>query len=125
MNVSGIVISCFLVAAACSPVCAGDDFPESGVVLEQQKSVGTVTVFFNALFNFYSSFVSPVDNKECIFNPTCSRFAREAIAKYGFVRAYPLISARLIRCNPSAYDKGYYPPAKRSDDIWKAYDPVP
>ena len=120
-----VLIAALIVTLSCAAAAAGDDFSRTGVALEKTKSEGTFGFFSGFLFYCFSTFVSPVDDKECIFNPTCSRYAREAIAKYGFIEAYPLITARLIRCNNTAYSKGYYPPAKRSDDIWKAYDPVP
>ena len=124
MVLSAVMVSVFLTVA---PPSGGEaaSFYSSGVVVEPLPRSSITSVVFTSLFAFYSTFASPVDNKECIFSPTCSRYAREAIAKYGFIRAYPLITARLLRCNPSAYNKGYYPPAKRNDDVWKAYDPIP
>ena len=110
---------------ACGSVAAAEDFSQTGVALEKAKNESTFGFVSDLLFHFFSTFVSPVDERECIFNPTCSRYAREAIAKYGFIEADPLITARLLRCNNTAYSKGYYSAAKRSDDIWKAYDPVP
>jgi uncharacterized protein len=121
-SVSAIIIICII---SFNTTCWGYDFIETGVIFEEQNNPGTVSYFFGFLFTFYSTFISPVNDTECVFHPTCSRYAREAISKYGFISAYPLITARIMRCNPSAYGKGYYPAAKRSDDIWKAYDPVP
>ena len=50
---------------------------------------------------FYRKFLSPLKvTTHCIYTPTCSQYAIEAIEKYGF--------RRLIRCNPFA--KGGYDP---------------
>jgi putative membrane protein insertion efficiency factor len=36
----------------------------------------------------------------CRFQPTCSQYARECIAKYGCFRSIPIILRRILRCNP-------------------------
>ena len=73
---------------------------------------------------FFQKFISPVDDRQCIFSPTCSAYARKAIAKYGFFAAYPLIAARLIRCNASAYIRHEYEEAPEGRG-GLCYDPVP
>ncbi|MDQ5857385.1 MAG: membrane protein insertion efficiency factor YidD [Acidobacteriota bacterium] len=36
----------------------------------------------------------------CRFEPSCSAYGREAIARYGSPRGYLLTGARLLRCHP-------------------------
>lgn len=38
----------------------------------------------------------------CRFDPTCSAYGREAIARYGFPRGFALMTGRVLRCNPWA-----------------------
>ena len=52
-------------------------------------------------------FVSPLSPPACRFEPTCSHYAYEAIAKYGIIRGGRLAVWRVLRCNPwggSGYD---------------------
>ncbi len=48
----------------------------------------------------YKRFVSPLLPPACRFQPTCSEFAREAIAKHGLGRGGRLALLRLLRCHP-------------------------
>jgi len=45
----------------------------------------------------------------CCFTPTCSEYARQALAKYPVLVAVKKIVRRLARCRPSAVG-GYDPP---------------
>lgn len=38
----------------------------------------------------------------CRFDPTCSAYGREAIARYGFPRGFALAASRVLRCHPWA-----------------------
>ncbi len=84
------------------------DFFKSGVVLERASAPGPASLVGGFLHGFYTRFISPVDNRQCIFHPTCSEYARQAISRHGFLVGVPLSTARLIRCNPSAYSSGNY-----------------
>ena len=53
-----------------------------------------------ALLSFYKRFLSPLLPRACRFEPTCSVYGREAIAKYGFARGAVLTLKRLSRCHP-------------------------
>ncbi|MCI9637018.1 MAG: membrane protein insertion efficiency factor YidD, partial [Hungatella sp.] len=44
----------------------------------------------------------------CIYTPTCSQYAIEALEKYGAVKGLWLSTRRLLRCHPWA-EGGYDP----------------
>jgi len=48
----------------------------------------------------YRWFVSPLFPGSCKFHPTCSRYALDALRKYGFLKGSYLASRRLLRCHP-------------------------
>ena len=61
-----------------------------------------------ALIRFYRRGISPLRPPCCIFIPTCSQYAVEAIEKYGALKGGWLTVKRLLRCNP--FHKGGYDP---------------
>lgn len=56
----------------------------------------------------YQKAISPVLPSRCKYEPTCSRYAIEAIGSYGVLRGIVLAGWRLLRCNPWS-DGGYDP----------------
>jgi uncharacterized protein len=56
----------------------------------------------------YSRFISPGLPRRCKYEPTCSRYAVDAIGEYGILRGLVLAVWRLLRCNPWSYG-GYDP----------------
>ena len=56
----------------------------------------------------YQRVISPALPRRCKYEPTCSRYAVEAIARYGALRGLVLAAWRLLRCNPFSYG-GYDP----------------
>lgn len=53
-----------------------------------------------AVLGFYKAAISPWLPRACRFEPTCSVYAREAFARYGFLRGARLSAGRLLRCQP-------------------------
>ena len=53
-----------------------------------------------ALIRLYQVTLSPVLGRGCRYYPTCSVYASEAIAKYGFFKGIYLGARRLLRCHP-------------------------
>lgn len=61
------------------------------------------------LINLYRKYLSPLKSRPtCIYTPTCSQYAIEALEKYGFLKGSFLAVKRLLRCHPFA--KGGYDP---------------
>jgi putative membrane protein insertion efficiency factor len=52
------------------------------------------------LLRSYGRWVSPHFRRHCRYEPTCSVYARDAIARFGAVRGGALALARLARCHP-------------------------
>nr|WP_330366901.1 membrane protein insertion efficiency factor YidD [Enterocloster clostridioformis] len=57
----------------------------------------------------YQKFLSPLKVRtHCIYTPTCSQYAIEAIKKYGALKGAWLACKRILRCHPFA-EGGYDP----------------
>ena len=61
-----------------------------------------------ALIRGYQRYISPLLGPHCIYTPTCSAYALEAIRKYGALKGSWLAIKRICRCHPFA--KGGYDP---------------
>ncbi len=53
-----------------------------------------------ALIKFYKLAVSPYLPSTCIYQPTCSEYAAEAIEQHGVLRGIWMGMKRIARCNP-------------------------
>ncbi|MGH9682509.1 MAG: membrane protein insertion efficiency factor YidD [Candidatus Acidiferrales bacterium] len=60
------------------------------------------------LVRFYIAFLSPFLGGACKFYPSCSQYAREAVAVHGARRGFILAMKRLGRCRP--FTKGGFDP---------------
>jgi putative membrane protein insertion efficiency factor len=56
----------------------------------------------------YQHAISPALPRRCKYEPTCSRYAVDAIRRYGILRGVVLATWRVLRCNPWS-DGGYDP----------------
>ena len=61
-----------------------------------------------AALTAYRYLVSPFLGANCRFYPSCSEYAREAIARHGAARGSLLAVRRIGRCHPW-HDGGYDP----------------
>ncbi|MBN2041904.1 MAG: membrane protein insertion efficiency factor YidD [Spirochaetes bacterium] len=48
----------------------------------------------------FQKFISPQDGPNCRFHPTCSRYGKVAVLRYGAFIGALLAGDRIIRCNP-------------------------
>jgi putative membrane protein insertion efficiency factor len=61
------------------------------------------------LIKLYRKFISPLKGRSsCIYTPTCSLYALQALEKYGAVKGTYLAVRRVLRCHPFATG-GYDP----------------
>jgi putative membrane protein insertion efficiency factor len=59
----------------------------------------------------YQRLISPLLPPSCRFSPTCSEYAKLALADHGLVRGLALATWRLLRCHPW-HPGGYDPPPR-------------
>ncbi|WP_130620246.1 membrane protein insertion efficiency factor YidD [Dyella amyloliquefaciens] len=52
------------------------------------------------LLGFYKRWLSPLLGPRCRFHPSCSDYARIAVARFGPLRGGALTGWRLLRCQP-------------------------
>ncbi len=61
------------------------------------------------IIKVYRKYISPLKGRPtCIYYPTCSQYAIEALEKYGVVKGTYLAVRRILRCHP--FHKGGYDP---------------
>jgi hypothetical protein len=73
---------------------------------ESRRSAGVWVLL--ALVQFYRVFLSHFFGGACKFDPSCSKYAQEAIARHGARRGVVLALRRLGRCRP--FTKGGFDP---------------
>lgn len=59
-----------------------------------------LTNIARGLVRLYQWMLSPYFAGSCRFVPSCSEYAREAIARYGVARGVWMAARRLARCHP-------------------------
>ncbi|HKL80566.1 MAG TPA: membrane protein insertion efficiency factor YidD [Mobilitalea sp.] len=65
--------------------------------------------FIIFIIRLYQKYISPLKrHSSCIYIPTCSLYAVEALEKYGAIKGSYLAIRRILRCHP--FHKGGYDP---------------
>jgi hypothetical protein len=85
-----------------------------------RESQNDIDVAVSTLFLFYKTFISSQDIPTCIFTPSCSEYAVEALRKKGLVMGWLSTFDRLSRCH--GFAKAYYYPF--DTQLKRFYDPV-
>ena len=72
-----------------------------------------------ALFtlDFYKASLSPILAGTCRYEPTCSRYAYEAIERFGVWRGVWLGTKRLLRCHPLSHKFGFDPVPEKWEEM--------
>jgi putative membrane protein insertion efficiency factor len=83
-----------------APASAQPAAPARAVRLARALAVGPILI--------YQRLISPALPRRCKYEPTCSRYAVQAVGRYGVARGLVLAAWRLLRCNPWSYG-GYDP----------------
>ncbi|ADE29876.1 membrane protein insertion efficiency factor YidD [Rickettsia prowazekii] len=52
------------------------------------------------IITFYKYFISPLLGNNCLFHPTCSEYAKEAITTHGSIKGLWFTFRRIIKCQP-------------------------
>lgn len=73
--------------------------------------------FLIKILKFYKKYISKSISAECIFTPTCSEYAMDAIEKRNLLVAFILIVWRILRCNP--FGRGGFDPVPDSPNLKK------
>lgn len=64
------------------------------------NTIGLWARLFIRAFRIYQYFISPVLRAHCRFDPSCSQYAIESLARFGLVHGLYLTVRRLARCHP-------------------------
>jgi putative membrane protein insertion efficiency factor len=88
----------------------GEDSP-----LPTPKSVSVRTALF--ALNFYKAYLSILFAGSCRFEPTCSRYAYEAIERFGVAHGVWLALKRLLRCQPLSKRFGHDPVPEKWENM--------
>jgi putative membrane protein insertion efficiency factor len=88
--------------------CAGGGFAASA---ERRLTLPSSVAIRTALFalRVYKAYFSLLFAGSCRFEPTCSRYAYEAIERFGVLRGSWLALKRLLRCHPLSRKFGFDP----------------
>lgn len=88
-------------------VCAATQAGRSRGHAAPQKSAGVRMALF--ALNFYKMYLSAFLGGTCRFQPTCSRYAYDAVERFGVLAGSWLALQRLLRCHPFSRKFGYDP----------------
>jgi putative membrane protein insertion efficiency factor len=72
--------------------------PDSSASPRRPRRIARAVV--TAPILFYSRVISPALPRRCKYEPTCSRYALDAVREYGIIKGLVLAGWRLLRCNP-------------------------
>jgi len=85
------------------------------VPTETQQNVPVRAALF--ALRFYKAYLSILFAGSCRYEPTCSRYAYEAIERYGVARGVWLGLKRLLRCHPLSRNFGYDPVPEKWENM--------
>jgi putative membrane protein insertion efficiency factor len=103
-----------------APFVATEDAGEKGgsrsaLTPIEQRSIPARAALF--ALRFYKAYLSILFAGSCRFEPTCSRYAYEAIERFGVARGIWLGTKRLLRCQPLSRKFGYDPVPEKWENM--------
>ena len=63
------------------------------------KNCNPVSLIYGGTLYVYQNFVSQHFSADCLYDPTCSDFSKQAVKEYGLIKGGLLSFDRLSRCN--------------------------
>lgn len=76
--------------------------------------MSAMALMLSGAVRVYELTLRPVIGANCRFYPSCSSYAREALARHGAARGSLLTAKRILRCHP--FNPGGYDPVPTSED---------
>jgi putative membrane protein insertion efficiency factor len=76
----------------------------------KERVIGCIKSSSISIISVYQKIVSPLFPPSCIYSPTCSQYAIEAIGKYGVLKGSFMALKRVLRCTP--FHSGGYDPVQ-------------
>jgi putative membrane protein insertion efficiency factor len=89
--------------------------PLQGSHVTGERSFGVRVALF--ALSFYKAYLSLIFAGTCRYEPTCSRYAYEAIERFGVLRGGWLGLKRLLRCHPLSGRFGYDPVPEKWEEM--------
>jgi putative membrane protein insertion efficiency factor len=84
-------------------------------VQQAPQSAGVRAALF--ALDVYKVYLSALFAGTCRYEPTCSRYAYEAIKRFGLWRGVWLGTKRLLRCHPLSRKFGYDPVPEKWEEM--------
>jgi putative membrane protein insertion efficiency factor len=100
-------------AKAAVPTDTGEGRANPAPRAAGRQSAGVKTAL--AALRIYKVYFSILFAGSCRFEPTCSRYAYEAIERFGVMRGTWMGLLRLLRCQPLSRKFGYDPVPEKTD----------
>jgi putative membrane protein insertion efficiency factor len=89
--------------------------PLQGLGAAREQGFGVRAALF--ALSFYKAYLSVLFAGTCRYEPTCSRYAYEAIDRFGVLRGGWLGLKRLLRCHPFSGKFGYDPIPEKWEEM--------
>jgi putative membrane protein insertion efficiency factor len=89
--------------------------PLQGLGAARERNFGVRAALF--ALSFYKAYLSVLFAGTCRYEPTCSRYAYEAIERFGVLRGGWLGLKRLLRCQPLSGRFGYDPVPEKWEEM--------
>jgi putative membrane protein insertion efficiency factor len=96
--------------------------PLQGIGAARERRFGVRAALF--ALSFYKAYLSVLFAGTCRYEPTCSRYAYEAIERFGVLRGGWLGLKRLLRCHPLSGRFGYDPVPEKWEEMRANSDDV-